>query len=147
VTVAVAVKDGRASGYVCDGEAVESWLEGTLQGDQLRLEGRDGTTINATMTPDSTYGTVTFNDEELPFSAAAVEGDAGLFEGNASVRGVATRVGWIVTNDGEVTGVANFAGQRGPAPELDPADPHAVEFNGVPMAVSVVDGSDRVIRR
>src|SRR6185503_14032415 len=28
VTVAIAVKDGRAVGYVCDGKKVEAWLEG-----------------------------------------------------------------------------------------------------------------------
>ena len=43
VSVAIAVKDGRAVGYVCDGKKIESWLEGTLAGgDQLELKSADG---------------------------------------------------------------------------------------------------------
>ena len=148
-TVAIAVKDGRAVGYVCDGDEIEAWLEGTLEGDLLTLRGADGSTatVTGTSTAAATLGTVTVGGKKWPFSAAGVEAPAGLYEGNASVRGVATRVGWIVTGDGEVTGVANSAGRRGPAPALDPADPYAVEVNGVPVAVSVIDGGDAVIRR
>jgi hypothetical protein len=32
VTVAIAVKDGKAVAYVCDGDNVEAWLKGTLTG-------------------------------------------------------------------------------------------------------------------
>ncbi|OLT09506.1 hypothetical protein BJF78_30575 [Pseudonocardia sp. CNS-139] len=123
VTVAIAVEDGRAVGYVCDGDAIESWFEGTLEGDRLNLQGGDGSTLTGTTTEAAAHGTVTIDGEELPFSAAGAEGPAGLYEGNASVRGVVTRVGWIVTNDGAVTGVATRDGRRGPAPALDPATP------------------------
>lgn len=50
LTVAVGVKDGRAAGYLCDGNKVEAWLEGTLSGDQLSLHGRNADTgITATV--------------------------------------------------------------------------------------------------
>jgi hypothetical protein len=147
VTIAIAVKNGRAVGYVCDGEKIEAWFEGTLGGERLDLRGGDGSTITGTATPASTFGAVTIGRTSYPFSAAGVEAPAGLYEGNASVRGVTARLGWIVTADGSVTGVANMAGRRGPAPALDPAAPYLVEVDGVPVAVSVIDGGDAVIRR
>jgi hypothetical protein len=76
-----------------------------------------------------------------------IEAPAGLYEGRANVRGVATRIGWIVDGEGDVTGVANAGGARRPAPALDPANPTAVRINGVPVEVTPLGGDDRVIRR
>ena len=42
VTVAIAVKDGRAVGYVCDGKKIEAWLEGTLRARTSRSRARTG---------------------------------------------------------------------------------------------------------
>jgi hypothetical protein len=152
VTVAIAVRDGRAIGYVCDGDRIEAWLEGTVEntaeGAALSLSGADGkATITGTATETVALGTVAVAGRELPFSAKGVEAPAGLYEGRADVRGVATRIGWIVTDDGEVTGIANEAGRRGPAPVLDPENPGSVTIDGVPVTVSALDGGDRVIRR
>jgi hypothetical protein len=148
VTVAIAVKDGRAVGYVCDGEEVEAWLEGTVTGSGLQLSGAGGANLlTATATEKAVLGTVTVAGEERPFAAEGVEAPAGLYEGNATVRGVLTRVGWIVDGEGDVTGVVNAGGVRRPAPELDPADPTAATIDGVPVTVTPLDGGDRVIRR
>jgi hypothetical protein len=148
VTVALAVRDGRAVGYVCDGKQIEAWFEGTVEGDTLSLRGPDGTaTITGTATESAALGSVTVGGKEWPFSAKGVEAPAGLYEGRADVRGVATRIGWIVTDDGAVTGVANAGGRRGPAPALDPGDPTSAVLNGVPISVTALDGGDRVIRR
>ncbi len=148
VTVAIAVKDGRAVGYVCDGDEVEAWLEGTLAGDTLTLSGTDGgATITGTVTDGASLGAVTVDGTEWPFAAQGVEAPAGLYEGRADVRGVATRIGWIVDGAGNVTGVASAGGQRRPAPALDPADPEAVTLGGEPVAVTALDGADAVIGR
>jgi hypothetical protein len=148
VTVAVAVKDGKAVGYVCDGKEVEAWLEGTLTGSDLRLSGGEGgSSITATVSEAATFGTITVDGEELPFAAEDVEAPAGLYEGRASVRGVATRIGWIVDGEGKVTGVANARGVRRTAPALDPADPDATRIDGVPVTVTPLDGADEVIGR
>jgi hypothetical protein len=148
VTVAVAVKDGNAVGYVCDGKEVEAWLEGTLTGSDLRLSGAEGgSSITATVSAAATFGTITVAGEELPFAAEDVEVPAGLYEGRASVRGVATRIGWIVDGEGKVTGVANARGVRRTAPALDPADPGATRIDGVPVTVTPLDGADEVIGR
>jgi hypothetical protein len=148
VTVALAVRDGRAVGYVCDGKRIEAWFEGTVEGGTLSLRGADGTaTIAGTATESAALGSVTVAGKEWPFSAKGVDAPAGLYEGRADVRGVATRIGWIVTDDGAVTGVANAGGRRGPAPTLDLDDPSRVVIDGVPVAVTALDGGDRVIRR
>lgn len=148
VTVAVAVKDGRAVAYVCDGKKVEQWFEGTVTGADLELSGSDGkTTLTATASEKAVLGTVTVGGKERPFAAAGVAAPAGLYEGNAAVKGVLTRIGWIVDGQGNVTGVANAGGKRQPAPELDPADPTAATIDGVPVTVAPLDGGDRVIRR
>jgi hypothetical protein len=147
VTVAIAVQDGRAVGYVCDGEEVEAWLEGTLTGEELRLTGADdATALTATVTGTAVLGAVSVDGRERPFAAQGVAAPAGLYEGRADVRGVATRIGWIVDGEGEVTGVANAGGQRRPAPDLDPTDPD-VTIGGVPVEVTPLDGGDRVVRR
>ncbi|TQM03173.1 hypothetical protein [Pseudonocardia kunmingensis] len=148
VTVAIAVRDGRAVGYVCDGDEVESWLEGTLTGADLRLADAGGTpVVTATATGEAVLGAVTVDGEERPFAAEGVTGPAGLYEGRADVRGVTTRIGWIVDGAGDVTGVASASGVRRPAPALDPADPAATTIDGVPVEVTALDGGDEVIRR
>jgi hypothetical protein len=148
VTVALAVKDGRAVAYVCDGKKVEAWYEGTLTGADLQLSAADGKPgITATVTDAATLGTVTVGDEDLPFAAEGVAAPAGLYEGRAAVRGALTRIGWIVDDDGDVTGVANAGGTRRPAPALDPADPGATRIDGVPVTVTALDGSVPVIGR
>jgi hypothetical protein len=148
-SVAIAVKDGRAVGYVCDGKAMEAWLEGTLRGDQLTLESKDGSArITGTADGSSSAGTVKTNgEEEWSYTAEGVASPAGLYEGRADVRGVATRVGWVVTGDGEVTGVASAAGERRPAPALNPARPGDVTIDGAPVEVTALDGGSAVIRR
>ncbi|TWF81376.1 hypothetical protein FHX44_117319 [Pseudonocardia hierapolitana] len=148
VTVALAVKDGRAVAYVCDGKKVEAWYEGTLAGADLQLSAADGKPgITATVTEAATLGTVTVGGKDLPFAAEDVAAPAGLYEGRAAVRGVLTRIGWIVEDDGDVTGVANAGGTRRPAPELDPAAPGATRIDGVPVTVTALDGSAPVIGR
>jgi hypothetical protein len=144
VTVALAVKDGRAVAYVCDGKKVEAWYEGTLTGADLQLDAADGKQgITATVTEAATLGTVTVGGKDLPFAAEGVASPAGLYEGRTAVRGVLTRIGWIVDDDGKVTGVANAGGTRRPAPPLNPANPGATKIDGVPVTVTALDGSGR----
>jgi hypothetical protein len=144
VTVAVAVKDGRAVAYVCDGKKVEAWMEGTLTGGALSLTGKTST-ITGTVDEKATFGTVVVDGKEWPFSARGVTAPAGLYEGRGTLAGVATRVGWIVDGDGKVTGVANRGGRRSAAPTLDPDEPENTRIDGTPVTVSAVAGDDRVV--
>lgn len=146
VTVAIAVKDGRAVAYVCDGEQVEAWLEGTLTGSALALEGADGAVLTGTVDATAALGSVTAGGGTWPFAAKVVQAPDGLYDGRANVDGVATRIGWISV-DGTVTGGARAAGQVVDAPVLDPAAPDAVVLDGAPVAVTAVNGaSEGVVR-
>lgn len=144
-TVAIAVKDGRAVAYVCDGKKVEAWLEGTLQGDQLSLAGKDDIKLTGTVSEAKTDGTFTgASGTEYDFSTKGVSSPAGLYEGRAT-SGVVARVGWVVEEDGTVTGVVNRNGETAPAPALDPANPGDVTIDGVPVTVTNLDGNAEVV--
>jgi hypothetical protein len=149
VAVAIAVKDGRAVAYVCDGKKIEAWLEGTLVGDQLSLTGAKDATITGTVTDAAALGSVAVGGKQWPYAAKGVQAPAGLYQGRASVRGVAARIGWIVENDGRVTGNTALAGSPEPqaAPSFDPAAPGAVSFQGAPVAVTEVGGDFAALSR
>jgi hypothetical protein len=149
VTVAVAVKDGRAVAYVCDGKKIEAWLEGTLVGDQLSLRGAQEATLTGTVTEAAALGSVAVGGKQWPYAAQGVQAPAGIYEGRASVRGVATRIGWVVEGDGRVTANARAAGspEPTPAPPLDPAAPGTVSLQGVPVSVTTVDGDFAALNR
>ena len=146
VTVAIAVKDGRAVGYVCDGKKIEAWLEGTLSGSDLALKSKDGkSTIAATADDKQSFGTVAVSGKEWPFAAKAASSPAGLYEGRAQVRGVLNRSGWIRLQDGSQTGVWNRGADKVAAPVLDPARLDGVVVDGVPVTVRTIGGADVVI--
>lgn len=148
LTIAIAVKDGRAVAYLCDGKKVEAWLEGTLSGSDLSLKNESGSaTVTGTADADKSVGTVKVGDRSWPFAAKGVKAPAGLYEGRADVRGVVNRIGWIVLPDGSQTGIRTPAnGEPGPAPVLDPARLNGVRVDGVPVTVTTIDGGDSVIR-
>ena len=148
VTVAIAVKDGRAVGYVCDGKKIEAWLEGTLSGSDLALKSKDGkSTIAGTADDKQSFGTVAVNGKEWPFAAKAASSPAGLYEGRAQVRGVLNRIGWIMLPDGSQTGVWNRGTDEVAAPVLDPNRLDAVVVDGVPVTVRTIGGDAAVIVR
>lgn len=145
VTVAVAVKDGRAVAYVCNGKQIEAWLEGTLQGDRLALQGDDGG-LTGTVTAGAALGSVTVGSTQWPFSAKVVQAPEGLYEGRANIDGVANRIGWIVI-EGKQVGLRDAGGELVAAPPLDPTDLRGVSVDGVGFAVRAVTGADAVVGR
>lgn len=147
MTIAVAVKDGKAVAYVCDGKKIEAWLDGTLEGDKLSLTGKDGATVTGTANEQSSEGEIVVAGTTWKYTAKGVEAPAGLYEGRADVRGVATRIGWVVEPDGQVTGIQQSGGVTNPAPPLNPADPGGVTIDGVPVTVTSLDGSAPVVTR
>lgn len=146
VTVAIAVKDGKAVAYVCDGKKVEAWMEGTLVGDALTLSGKTAT-LAATANDKATLGSVVVDGAEWPFAAKGVASPAGLYEGRGVLKGVAARVGWIVEEDGNVTGLAKAGDETLPAPVIDPNAPAAITVDGAPMSVTPVGGDATVVPR
>jgi hypothetical protein len=134
VTIAIAVKDGKAVAYVCDGKKIEAWLEGTLTGDRLDLKGPGGAAVDGTATATAATGTVTAGGKSWPYTVKVVKAPEGLYEGRADVRGVATRIGWIVV-DGKQTGLRRDGERVLDAPALDPSDPRGVVVDGTPVTV------------
>jgi hypothetical protein len=145
LTVAVGVKDGRAAGYLCDGNTVEAWLEGDLVGDELTLHGRNaGTAVTASVDQRSLLGSLTVAGVVRPFSAQIATGPAGLFQSRRTIDGITTRIGWIVLPDGTQVGVRSSGTERRAAPPLDPITLLAVE-DGRPIPVERLSGASTVI--
>lgn len=146
VTVAIAVKNGKAVAYVCDGKKVEAWMEGTLAGEKLTLQGK-AAGLSATVSEKATLGSLTVDGAEWPFAAKGVAAPAGLYEGRGVLKGVAARAGWIVEENGKVTGLLAAGGQTLPAPVIDPAAPAAITVDGSPMTVTPVGGDATVVQQ
>jgi hypothetical protein len=143
-TLAIAVKDGRAVAYLCDGKSVEGWLEGTVDGTKLDLKGAGGATVTGTLTDGAVFGKAAAKGKQWAFSAAAAEAPAGAYRGAVSVAGVTKRIGWTVLQDGTVTGLVYSGGATSPAPALDPAA-RTSALDGVPVQVSALTGTDDLI--
>lgn len=136
-TVAIAVRDGRAIAYVCDGARAEAWLLGTVTNGQAKLSGESGR-LTAQLGNGKARGTVMLGAQEWAFAVPIVEAPNGLYRANATVGGVRFRGGWIVLPDGQ-TGVAGGSGEPGPAPLLDPGA-GAVSIDGTEVPVAPVSG-------
>jgi hypothetical protein len=87
VTLAVGMDGDRVVAYVCDGNTIESWYQGTENGGNLQLTGTDGE-LTATTTDKAVLGTVTVGDKSWPF-AAQLRKTAGA----PTDRGILTKLG------------------------------------------------------
>lgn len=139
-SVAVAVKDGKASAYLCDGTKLESWLSGSVQGSSVSLTGKNGSTLTGTYKDGRLSGDVTVNGLSWAFSATPSKSPAGVYRAR---KGTAD-AGWIVYPDGTQTGVQNIGGTAGPAPALDPTAGSAV-IGGDTVPVRSIEGGDEAV--
>ena len=127
MAVGIAVKDGRAVGYLCDGQSVEAWLGGTVTGGRVTLEEPNGPgTVFADIKGTRITGIAVARDNEFDFALAKAESPAGLYRQQDGD----TKIGWIVYPDGDQVGIANTGGQARPAPALDPTSGDAERVNG-----------------
>jgi hypothetical protein len=135
-TIAISAKDGVAIAYVCDGNRVEAWLQGTAVDGKLDLTGKKAK-LTGTFANGRAKGTVNVSRWTYTFDVAAVKKPSGLYRATANVRNAEVVSGWIVVGK-EVTGSANVAGEARPAPELDLATGTAildgVTLNAVPVS-------------
>jgi hypothetical protein len=138
-TIAIAVKDGRAVAYLCDGKKIEAWLEGTVEGSTLSLTGPDGAAVTGELSDGAVFGEAAAKGKQWPYSAALATPPAGTYRGRVSVEGVQKRIGWNVLPDGTVTGIVTDSSGTGPAPPLDPAA-RTASLDGVPVEVERVTG-------
>lgn len=138
-TIAIAVKDGKAVAYLCDGKKIEAWLEGTVDGSTLSLSGADGATISGELGDGAVFGQAVAKGKQWPYSAALATPPAGTYRGRVAVEGVQKRIGWNVLPDGSVTGLTSDANGVAPAPPLDPAA-RTASLDGVPVDIELVTG-------
>ena len=144
-TVAVAVNGDRAAAYLCDGDTVETWLQGSVTGDQISLTGRNTAALTGTISGGVMSGTVTTSTGQAwPFSADEAQPPAGIYEARTTIDGLATRIGWVVLPDGTQVGIQNVGGDRSPAPALDLEDT-TFTLDGAAQEATPVDGSDTVV--
>jgi hypothetical protein len=114
--LAIAINNGRAVAYVCDGKSVEAWLDGSGTGGQLDLQGAKGTLV-ATYANGVATGTVTAGSKKWRFTIKIAQPPSGLYRLAASVRDRA-EVAWAVTPEGTF-GIQWDKGNPRPAPAPD----------------------------
>ncbi|WP_051399686.1 hypothetical protein [Haloechinothrix halophila] len=144
IAVAVAVSGTRAAGYLCDGESVEWWLEGTVSGDTVTLRGPDGTRLTGQLSNYSVSGEITAPGKQWRYSTQLANEPAGLYQGSATVDGQQNEIGWIVLPDGSQVGVRTVSGQPSPAPALSVAKGGA-RVDGAFVAAERIDGDSDVL--
>ncbi len=145
-TIAIAVRNGQAAAYVCDGRRIEAWLQGTLEDGRLVVQGARDNRATGTVEDNAIFGTVSVNGKQWPYSAQLASPPAGLYQGSGTVNGTPNRIGWIVLPDGSQTGIRNRGnGVREPAPRIDPKALSSVIVDGIRIAPQRVDGITRVV--
>src|SRR5690242_17010155 len=122
-SVAVAVHDGKAIAYVCNGSSVEGWMRGTVKGTKLDLTGKNNAHLTATYHAGKVSGDVKAHGTDYSFSAPTATKSSGLYEATVSVQGKTIKAGWIVLGDGTQVGSleinADSAEDAVTAPKLD----------------------------
>ena len=131
----MAILGTRAAAYLCDGDSVEAWLRGTVDGDEITLTGKNGARLEADLDGRRLEGTVEVNDEKLDFAIREAKRPAGLYR----AKGSKTTIGWIVLPNGSQVGIQTTGEESTPAPELDPANPE-VTVDGEQLAGEAVSG-------
>jgi serine/threonine-protein kinase len=139
-TIAIALKDGKAVAYLCDGRSTEAWLQGTAANGQLSLTGAGGASLTATYGNGLAAGTISARSREWAFSVGTVSKPSGLYRATANVRNAEVVGGWIVLANGEQVGVLVVGDDVEPAPELNTST-NTVNVDGTQITANPVDGT------
>jgi hypothetical protein len=83
--LAIAISNGKALAYVCDGKRVEAWLEGTALNGELTLTGKKGS-LTATYGNGVATGTVKAGTKTWHFTIKVAAAPSGLYRTAANVR-------------------------------------------------------------
>ena len=145
VALAIDTDGGKATAYVCNGKTVEAWLQGSVKGSQVTLTGKNGASLDGTMSGLAMFGTVTPKaGVSFPFSAELAPRPAGVYQARIAVGRLATRIGWAVLPDGTQLGVAVSGTTLSPAPALDLGD-NSFVLDGTSFTAAPVDGNATVV--
>jgi len=139
-TIAVAVKDGKAVVYFCDGGRAEAWLQGSATNGELNLTGAGNASLTGSYGNGVAAGSVSATGKTWTFSVGTVKAPSGLYRATATVRNAKVVGGWIVLANGEQVGVLNVAGDEEPAPPLNTAT-NTANVGGTVITAGPVDGT------
>jgi hypothetical protein len=121
--IAVSVRDGKASAYLCDGKSVEGWYQGSALNGTVAAKGRGANELIGALSGTQLTGTVSAGGRSWSYTATPSLSPAGLYRSKTATG----TTGWIKDSAGNVTGLTNAGGIPQPAPPLDPATAQAVE--------------------
>jgi serine/threonine-protein kinase len=142
-SIAIAVREGRAVAYVCDGKSLESWLQGPATAGQMSLTGTRQAGLTATYDGAWATGTVTVAGKAYTFRVESVQAPSGLYRASANVRNAQVVGGWIVKG-GETVGMVTPSGGTGDtAPPIDTATGN-VTIDGTTITAGRVDGTTSI---
>jgi len=138
-SIAIAVKDGHAVAYLCDGRTAEAWLQGTVSDSgALTMTGARNASLTGTIAGGIATGTVTAVGRQWTFTARTVTPPSGLYRAAAQVRGAQVVGGWIVLENGEEVGMIDFGDHEESAPPLQGT---AANLGGTTATAVRLDGS------
>jgi hypothetical protein len=137
-SIAIAVRDGHAVAYLCDGKTSEAWLQGTVSGGVITMTGVRNASLSGTVVGGTASGTVTALGREWTFTAPTVTDPSGLYRAAAQVRGATAVGGWIVLANGEQVGMINFGDHEESAPPLQGT---SANLGGTPATAARLDGT------
>lgn len=139
LTLSITVEGDKAIAYACDGNAIESWLQGSATGGTLQLTGKADAKLDGRHDGSVVSGALTIAGKQWPFTTGRVQSPAGLYVYTEN----GDRQSWIVDSYGAVTGVSRAAnGATSAAPALAP-DGTAI-INGKKITAEKVSGGDSV---
>lgn len=122
-SIAIAVKDGVAVAYLCDGKVGEIWMQGTAEAGKLTLTSKDGASLTGTFGNGKAEGTITSPNANWKFTAPTAQPPSGLYRLAKLVESAKVVCGWVVLPDGTQVGVCSEEGKDPePAPYLNTAD-------------------------
>ena len=127
--IAVTVRDGQVSAYLCDGKVIEGWYQGSASNGSVDAKGKGANALSGTLSGSTLTGTVSARGQSWTYSAAPATAPAGLYRAKSNTR----TTGWIKDSSGKVTGLSHEGDTVTPAGPLDPATAQSVE------------GGDRVV--
>ncbi len=136
--LAIAMNNGKAVAYICDGRAAESWMSGVAESGQINLRSAKGTgTLSGTVAGGIVVGTVTAGKKTWHFRIAVAKAPSGLYRSAASVRKRLDASWAIVPPNNQQFGVRWVNGVPEPAPVLDTTTSTAT-VDGTPFEVTPV---------
>ncbi len=119
-SIAIAVKEGVAIAYLCDGKKTEVWLQGTAAAGKLALTGANGATLTGAFGGGKATGKIVASGKTWTFTAPTAQPPGGLYRTAQFVSSAKVVCGWVVLADGRQVGVCTPEGKEPePAPRLD----------------------------